>query len=64
MAGEEERYLKVEEAAKRLSVTEYTVRRWLRDKKIKGSRPGGTKAGWRIAESEIRRVLNGEEPGA
>ena len=51
------RYLTVAEAAKRLRAHPETVRRWLKQGKIYGSRPGGAKLGWRIAETEVERVL-------
>ena len=57
---EQPRYLRVAEVARRLDVTEWTVRNWLRSGHIKGARPGGTRAGWRIPESEVDRLLRGE----
>jgi excisionase family DNA binding protein len=58
---DDDRALTVREAAERLAAPEPTVRRWLREGKLRGIRPGGTKTGWRIALSEIRRFLRGEE---
>jgi len=55
-----ERMLKVPDVARRLEVHEQTVRIWLRSGHLKGFRPGGDKAGWRIPESEIRRLVEGE----
>jgi len=49
----------VEEVARRLQVHEETVRRWLRDGKLKGVRLG-RRAGWRVEESEYRRFLADE----
>jgi excisionase family DNA binding protein len=54
---EGERMLTVFEAAERLRANPQTIRRWLREGKIKGVMPGGTKLGYRIPESEIRRLL-------
>lgn len=54
-----ERVLTVDEVAERLRVTTEAVRRWLRSGKLKGVRIGSTKAGWRIPESEVRRLLGG-----
>jgi excisionase family DNA binding protein len=51
--------LTVREAAERIRTSEVTVRRWLWAGKLKGHRPGGTKLGWRIPESEVERVLRG-----
>ena len=56
----DERLLTVAEVAARVRVSEATVREWLRRGRLKGSRPGGTKAGWRIPESEVRRLLSSE----
>jgi hypothetical protein len=33
------------------------VRRWLRQGKLRGFRPGGTRLGYRVAESELQRFL-------
>jgi excisionase family DNA binding protein len=57
----EEKMLKVPEVAERLRVTEETVRRWLRSGKIKGKRLGSTKAGYRIPESQVERMLSLED---
>lgn len=51
--------LTVEQVAERLGAHPETVRRWLRSGTIKGVRPGGMKLGWRIPESEVRRLLGG-----
>jgi len=47
----------VPEIAKRLRVTEWTVREWLRAGKLKGYRPGGTKTGWRVDEADLRGFI-------
>jgi excisionase family DNA binding protein len=54
---EGERLLTVREAAERLRTTEETIRRWLRSGHLRGVRPGGTRLGWRIPESELRRII-------
>lgn len=46
-------YYTVGEVAHMKNVNPETVRRWLRDGKIKGQRLGGTKSGWRIHRSEL-----------
>ena len=56
-----DRHLTVPEVAAQLRVAEETVRRWLRIGKLKGKRLGGTKAGYRIPQSEVDRLL-GTEP--
>lgn len=58
---ESERMYTVPEVADRLRLHQQTVREWLRNGKIKGVRLGGTKAGWRIPDSEVARVLRGEQ---
>ena len=59
--AEGEPLLTVEEVAKRIRTSGATVRRWLREKKLRGVRPGGTRLGWRIPASEVDRLLSGEE---
>lgn len=49
--------------AARVRTTEDTVRRWLRQGRLKGFMPGGTKLGYRIAESELERFLRGGAEG-
>jgi len=53
---EHDRWLTVEQVAERLQVAEVTVRRWLREGVLAGSRLPG-KAGWRVAEQELERFL-------
>ena len=53
----DDRLLTVADIAARLGAHEETIRSWLREGRLKGIRPGGTKLGWRIAESELRRFL-------
>jgi excisionase family DNA binding protein len=55
-----DRHLTVPEVAEQLRVAEETVRRWLRIGKLKGKRLGGTKAGYRIPQSEVDRLLDVE----
>jgi excisionase family DNA binding protein len=52
-----ERYLTVEECAERLRVDGATVRRWLRDGKLRGLSLGG-RTGWRIPEEAFARFLD------
>jgi len=58
---EEDQLITVAEVAERLRIDPETVRVWLRNGKINGSRIGGKRAGWRIPESEVRRVMYGEQ---
>ena len=53
---EHERWYTVEQVAERLQVAEVTVRRWLREGLLQGSRLPG-KAGWRIPAGELERFL-------
>lgn len=48
--------LTVAEIAERLKVNPETVRRWLRDGKLKGTLLGD-RAGWRVPSSEVDKLL-------
>ncbi|GBD21844.1 hypothetical protein HRbin28_02308 [bacterium HR28] len=52
----QDRWLTVEQVAERLQVSPVTVRRWLREGLLAGSRLPG-KAGWRISEQDVERFL-------
>jgi excisionase family DNA binding protein len=52
-----ERSLTVDQVAEALQVSPWTVRIWLRARRLRGFRPGGTKAGWRIRESDLERFI-------
>lgn len=58
----DEPILTVAEVASRLKISQETVRIWLRQGKLRGTRPGGDRMGWRIPESEVRRVLEAGRP--
>jgi excisionase family DNA binding protein len=47
------RALRVDEVADRLSVHPETVRRWLRDGRLRGFRFGPRKGGWRVSERAL-----------
>jgi excisionase family DNA binding protein len=51
--------LTTKQAAERLQVKPITVQRWLQAGTLKGTKLPG-RAGWRIPESEIDRLLGGE----
>jgi excisionase family DNA binding protein len=53
----EQHLLTVREVAERIRSSPETVRRWLRQGKLRGFRPGGTKLGYRVSESELQRFL-------
>lgn len=50
-------FLTVDEVAQRVRTTPETVRRWLRQGRLRGVRPGGMRLGWRVSEGELRRFL-------
>jgi excisionase family DNA binding protein len=52
-----ETFLTVGDVAARLSIHRQTVLRWLRSGELRGVRLGGTKSGWRIAESDLADFL-------
>jgi excisionase family DNA binding protein len=56
----ERRFLTVAEAAEELGITDQTVRVWLKSGRLKGTRPGGTKAGWRIQRASVEALLDPE----
>jgi len=58
--GASERMLTVKQVAEELQVKPITVQRWLQQGKLRGFKPGGTRMGWRVPESEVQRVLRGE----
>jgi excisionase family DNA binding protein len=47
--------LKLDEVAAALRVNPETVRRWLVSGRLRGYRPGGKRAGWRIPAAELDR---------
>ena len=55
-----EKLLTVPEVAEQLSVTEETVRRWLRDGKLAGMMLS-RRAGWRIRPEAVARMLEDVE---
>ena len=54
------RALTVAEVAERLRVHPQTVRLWIKSGKLRGRLIGGSKTGYRIPESEVDRILNGD----
>jgi excisionase family DNA binding protein len=61
-AGVEAQDLTVEEVAKLFRVSRDTVRRWLREGRLKGIALGG-RAGYRIGREEVRRFRQRLEAG-
>jgi excisionase family DNA binding protein len=60
---ENDRLLTVTEVATMVRATPDTVRRWLRQGRLKGILPGGDRMGYRIRESEVRRFLSSASTG-
>ncbi len=54
--------LTVEEVARRLHVSAYTVREWLRAGKLKGYKLGPTKAGWRVRAPDLDAFVEAGRP--
>lgn len=54
---EQERLLTVQEVAQQLRASPDTVRRWLRQGRLHGVRPGGDRLGYRIRQSDLDRFL-------
>jgi excisionase family DNA binding protein len=50
--------LTVEQVARRLAITEETIRRWLRSGRLRGVRLGATRAGWRVTEVDLAAFLH------
>lgn len=54
---QEDRLLKVPEVAERLGLNAETVRRWIRDGKIRALSTGSDAGGYRVRASELERVI-------
>jgi excisionase family DNA binding protein len=54
----DERLLTVKQVAELLSVRAETVRRWLKEGKVRGVMPGGTRSGYRIPHAELMRLVD------
>jgi len=55
-------FLTVTEVAGKLRISPYTVRRWLRDGKLKGKMMGGDRGGYRVSASEVNRFMADDRP--
>jgi excisionase family DNA binding protein len=55
----EEELLLVPEVARRVRVSEETVRRWLRSGALRGFQLATGRGGWRIPATEVDRLLTG-----
>jgi len=49
--------LTVAEIALKLKVTPTTVLRWIRDKRVPASKPGGDKMGYRVRADDLERFI-------
>ncbi len=56
-----EEFLTVTEAASRLRVTPYTMREWLKTKKVRGVKISQQ---WRVPESALTELASGQAPRA
>jgi excisionase family DNA binding protein len=59
MLTAEDKLLTVPEVADRCRVSVDTVRRWLREKRLRGTMLGGQKTGYRVLESDLARFIRG-----
>jgi excisionase family DNA binding protein len=55
-----EKVLTVREAATALKVHEKTIIRWIREGRIRATRPGRA---WRVPESEVAKLLDPDKGG-
>lgn len=53
----DERPLTVAEAADYLQLSEETIRRMLREGRLRGVQPAGRRGGWRVSRAELERFL-------
>ncbi len=58
----DDRWLTVAQIAERLQVHPETVRRWLRDGRLRGRNFGG-KGGYRVRERDLEEFLDAEPDG-
>jgi len=49
--------LTVAEIALKLKITPTTVLRWIRDKRVPASKPGGDKMGYRVRADDLQRFI-------
>jgi excisionase family DNA binding protein len=55
--AETSKLLTVDAVARQLTLHPETVRRWLRDGRLRGIRLGERRAGWRIREADLDQFL-------
>ena len=53
----EDRLLTVEQVAQRLQFSEETVRRWIRDGRLRATLMGSMRGGYRVRESDVEATL-------
>ncbi len=58
---EHREYLTLKEAARILSVSPYTLRRWIRQGRLEAFRLPTARSGWRVPRQEIERLLARKE---
>jgi excisionase family DNA binding protein len=62
VAVENDSLLTVKQVAERLQLNEKTIRRWIAAGKLRGVWLGTDRAGWRIRETEVSKLLQTERP--
>ena len=50
--------LTVNEVALKFKTTPTTILRWIRDKRLPATLPGGTRLGYRIRADDLERLIN------
>lgn len=55
--AEETEWLTVADVAARLKITPTTVLRWIRDRRLPATKPGGDRMGYRIRADDLERLI-------
>jgi excisionase family DNA binding protein len=58
VVAEEIELLTVNEIALKLKCTPTTVLRWIRDKRLPATKPGGDRLGYRVRADDLERFIN------
>lgn len=59
--AEPEEWLTVSEVAARLKLHQETIRRWIREGKLRATQLGSTHAGYRVRASDVELLLSGNK---
>jgi excisionase family DNA binding protein len=57
LVAEDTEYLTVAEVARRLKTTPSTVLRWIRERRLPASKPGGDRMGYRIDATDVAALI-------